>query len=673
LTTRDALTAHGGRLAPAVGLVCATLLLAFAAPASAQWRPVVRSCASDGAATGCSATGSFSGAWNVAVSPDGKHAYGAAWNSGSIHIFDRNSATGALTWKACVINGGPAGGCGGPAQGIALADSIVFSANGLNVYVTGWFATNAPPNPPTPSAIATFTRDPGTGLLTFAGCHNDSGVGCTAAATVGGHNAVMSSDQKSIYVTGNNSLSAWSRNLVNGALTPLGCFGAAAGCTALPAGTPAPGGRQLAISPNGIHLYVPAALPQGGVLVFERDPGTGGISLLPGGQGCITRLATATCSARAQLSDFTPSVLMSPNGAQVYVTHTNGVVVFARAANGRLTYQSCVNDTGNLGCSNGYNVAGIYYGAFSPDGQDLVAVHGGGAGGISTLARAANGNLVTRSGLDSCITIDGNSFDNGMLRGNACRVSAAVSAQGGVTFYGNQHFYAGGWPQGRIGAFKRDFLPVCTSRNVTVPRNTAQTIPLTCSDRNGDPVARSIIAPPAAGTLGAINQGAGTVFYDPFSNFAGTDRFTFRATAAGLTSAPAAINITVPGPPPRPLRRIRVGVSFSYDAYSDRTVLKKLQIKGVPPGSRVRAVCANRGRKCGGKARKAFLKNRARGRVSLASRYVGVDIPIGARITVTVTRANRIGAVKILTMRPRKEPSVTSRCLPPGARRPQRC
>src|SRR6185295_1884114 len=87
-------TVRGTRLLAVAALVCA-LALAAAAPADAQWRPVVRSCASDGAVAGCTTNPSaFSGAWNVAVSPDGKHAYGASWSgTGGLNIFDRNPAT----------------------------------------------------------------------------------------------------------------------------------------------------------------------------------------------------------------------------------------------------------------------------------------------------------------------------------------------------------------------------------------------------------------------------------------------------------------------------------------------------------------------------------------------------------------------------------------------------
>lgn len=668
MTTPDAATARGGRLG-AVALACAILVLASAAPAGAQWRPVVRSCASDGAVSGCTATSAFGGAWTVTVSPDGKFAYAAAFGSGAVHIYSRNAGTGALTHIGCVIEGGPASGCAG-AHGISFPDSILVTANGKNLYVTGWNGS-----------IAVFNRTPATGLLTqdagTNGCiNNDGSDACFDGLGVGGHGAVLSRDQRSIYVVGATTLSAFKRNLTTGTLTqmdpPSACFGSNPGelCTATPVD---PGGRQIAISPDDKQVYVPTTAA--GVLVFERDTTTtiGSLALKPGGQGCITQGGGGACGApRPQLGVSTLATVLAPNGRQLYVLHNTGVTVFARnLTNGLLSYQSCINEAGNLGCANGRNVSGNYYGAVSPDGLDFVLNHGGGAGGISTLARASNGNLVPRLGSDSCVTVDGRGYDNGMTITGMCRQSNAVSAQGTVQFFGNQHFYAGGWPNGRIAAFKRDYYPVCQGRSVTVPRNTATAIALTCSDRNGDAVTRSIVAAPGAGTLGAINQASGSVFYDPFSNYSGTDRFTFRATAAGLSSTPATIAVTVPAPPRKRIR-VRVGVSFSYLAYSDKTVLSKLRLKIKPRGARIRAVCTAHGRKCGGKANKAFLKKRSPRSVSLAKRFVGVDLPIGAKITIVVTKPRAVGAVKILTMRPRLAPKVTTRCLPPGAKKPKK-
>lgn len=46
---------------------------------------------------------------------------------------------------------------------------------------------------------------------------------------------------------------------------------------------------------------------------------------------------------------------------------------------------------------------------------------------------------------------------------------------------------------------------------------------------------------------------------------------------------------------------------------------------------------------------------------------------MGAKLTIRVTKDGMIGAVKTLTIRRRKAPSVKTLCLPPGATRPSAC
>jgi hypothetical protein len=62
---------------------------------------------------------------------------------------------------------------------------------------------------------------------------------------------------------------------------------------------------------------------------------------------------------------------------------------------------------------------------------------------------------------------------------------------------------------------------------------------------------------PAHGTLGAVNQGIGTVTYTPAHGFIGTDQFTFMASDGTNASTPVTETVTVQ-PPPRPtISRLR--------------------------------------------------------------------------------------------------------------------
>ena len=191
MATYVAATARGRRLLLVAAFVC---VLALPTAADAQWRARHAPCASFGAASGCTAIPSaFNGAWTVTISPDGKHAYAAAWvdDGGGLHVFDRNPTTGALTYKACYVWVLAIPRCT-PVSGMARPDSVIVSANGLNVYVTGWRddANTAP------AVIKTFTRVPATGALTQTGCINDDGSeDCSNGLTVGGHGAILSRDR----------------------------------------------------------------------------------------------------------------------------------------------------------------------------------------------------------------------------------------------------------------------------------------------------------------------------------------------------------------------------------------------------------------------------------------------------------------------------------------------
>ena len=106
--------------------------------------------------------------------------------------------------------------------------------------------------------------------------------------------------------------------------------------------------------------------------------------------------------------------------------------------------------------------------------------------------------------------------------------------------------------------FKRDLYPQCRPGRSPSRRTSPRRSPFACTDRNGDPLTYRSPATPIAGALGAVDQAAARVFYNPFSGFLGADSVRYRATAAGLTSneAKMAINVVAPPvpPPPRPSR-----------------------------------------------------------------------------------------------------------------------
>ena len=66
------------------------------------------------------------------------------------------------------------------------------------------------------------------------------------------------------------------------------------------------------------------------------------------------------------------------------------------------------------------------------------------------------------------------------------------------------------------------------------------------------------------------------------------------------------------------------------------------------------------------------MRNAKHSIVSL-TKLVRKPLRVGRKITITVSQPGAITTVKTLTIRRRHEPSLRTRCLPPGARVPTHC
>ena len=139
------------------------------------------------------------------------------------------------------------------------------------------------------------------------------------------------------------------------------------------------------------------------------------------------------------------------------------------------------------------------------------------------------------------------------------------------------------------------------------------------------------------------------------------------ATAADASSssaaAAAAASASAFGAPPK----IAVALGFRF-AYSSRaTKLSNFVVRNVPAGATVTVRCL---KGCGKKSLKRFVPRG--GRISLkalARRPLKVD----TTITVIVSKPGHTSAVKVLEIRARMAPLVTTQCQPPGASEPVAC
>jgi 6-phosphogluconolactonase (cycloisomerase 2 family) len=128
----------------------------------------------------------LSGIHSVVVSPDGAYVYAAGQADDAVGIFRRDQRTGALTFTDIVAQGFDG------VDGLFGALWVTLSSDGAQAYVASTHD----------NALAVFTRDKGTGALTFVE-KQEGGPNRPCLAFARG--AAVSPDGKSVYVAGASS------------------------------------------------------------------------------------------------------------------------------------------------------------------------------------------------------------------------------------------------------------------------------------------------------------------------------------------------------------------------------------------------------------------------------------------------------------------------------------
>lgn len=243
---------------------------------------------------------------------------------------------------------------------------------------------------------------------------NITNVGCGSnlrGAFIGVGPLAVTADGRNVYVGSGGSGSIIElKRLRNGHLrqlsAPNDCLGGANSnilCPKRAAGLQEPGG--IVVAPGGRNVYV--ASSGGDAIVELRRERGGSLRQLRSPNSCI-RLAAPLdagglpCPRTAPGLSTPVGIAMSPTGRYVYVLgqYSSTLVVFKRAANGRLSYLQCVQETGltgqyagTAGCSStATGLSSATHVVVSPNGRDLY-VSSPDSRSVAVFARRRDGRL----------------------------------------------------------------------------------------------------------------------------------------------------------------------------------------------------------------------------------------------------------------------------------------
>ncbi|HYQ78860.1 MAG TPA: beta-propeller fold lactonase family protein [Solirubrobacterales bacterium] len=357
---------------------------------------------------GLKGAGAFMGSEAVAVSPDGRNVYVAAFDSDAIATFSRNPKSGALTQPGGTAGCISAKGSAGCAKVAALdgPNSVAVSPDGRNVYATARDS----------STLLSFVRNPKSGALRpIPGATCMAGMalpGCTpATALIGPDVVAVSPDGRNVYVGAffGSAVVAFSRNPSSGAPTQLagtaGCVAAAtAGCaTGIGLGSI----EGLAVSPDGTSVYA-AAAASNALAELARDPSTGALTQLAAPNSCIADAPLGGCTEGRELGGPN-AVAIAPGGENAYVTSflSNSVTGFDRTADTGVLAQkeatnACLVFLRSAGCSFGRAMLAPEGLGVSPDGRNVYLASFE-TGAIDVLSRNSKGAVRQLPGAAGCL------------------------------------------------------------------------------------------------------------------------------------------------------------------------------------------------------------------------------------------------------------------------------
>ena len=451
-----------------------------------------------------------------ALSPDGQWLYTTSVFDDAVARFERDPATGQLTYRGCITGeteSGPAGSnacaqiasasAGGINSGLDELRSVVLSPDGESLYASST----------EDDAVAWFDRDPATGQLTYAGCltgEMQSGPdGSNACATVQsatptGSNSgldalvplVMSPDGASLYAGSHldDSLARFQRDPTTGELTYRDCFtgkaqsgaGGSNACAAIPSATT--GGANsgldsftsLAMSPDGESVYGASELDDA-VASFDRNPLDGQLTYAgcitgeTGSAGACAEIGAASAQGVGSGLDEPPSLTVTRDGGSVYTASQfdDAVARFDRdSSTGALSYRGCVTGDAQFGPSGSGACAAIPSAAPGGvnSGLDTLRAVTPSADGTSLYAAAAKDDGIAHFGRNASGALDYRSCTSGETESGAACSQIPSATPGGfdsglssprsiVASADGTSLYAGARDDDGVARFAREAAP----------------------------------------------------------------------------------------------------------------------------------------------------------------------------------------------------------------------
>jgi hypothetical protein len=357
--------------------------------------------------------------------------------------------------------------------------------------------------------------------------------------------------------------------------------------------------------------------------------------------GCTSGSDTAICPA----TGITSIAITLGGGADQLTVDQQTIAVFGTVSVPLFVSGGPVADTLNGGA-----------------GADLL-----GGGGGDDLMHGNNGNDVLDGGTGADEMNGGSGVDRASYAGRTAGVAVDLGAAGGLGDGSSEDQNLGGSRdeinpadiEGVVGGSGADDIRGSAGANFIDggPGNDALN-PLGGAD--------SVLGGAGADNVEARDGAADTVDCGTGADVATTDGGDTRRNCEEASSAPPGTTIVT-----RP-SRVLFDLGYTFTAGRRSTTLRNFTLE-VENGARVSARCrTRRGRRC----RRTRDVARSTATAARELRLRGFErrrLPLGARLRIQVTKPGTIGAVKTLTVRRRRAPSVRTLCIPPGAARPSAC